>query len=205
MEDAPLVGEPEDSHEAIMQATHRAIREYGYAGLSIQRIADEADLSKSTFYHHFDSKDDLLASFIEYILAAFVRVFTLESCADPEQNLHTFIELLACPMEQIEFASTDEIDDILNTYVEVRAQAVRSDDVRAQFTAADEAFTNHLAEIIESGIEDGVFQDVEPYQTARFISTVLGGNTFARSTRNGHEIDAVLAELNAYIETRLLR
>jgi AcrR family transcriptional regulator len=204
MDEAPFVGEPDDSHEAIMQATHRALREHGYAGLSIQRIADEAELSKSTIYHHFDSKEDLLASFIEFILSAFVRVFTLESGDDPEANLHTFIELLASPETQVTYASAGQLDDILNTYVEVRAQAVRNDEVRAQFTATDEAFTDHLAAIIESGIESGQFQDVDPEETATFISTLLGGNTFARTTRDGHDIEAVLSELDGYIERHVL-
>jgi len=84
--DLPFVGEPVDSREAIMRATYLALREYGYAGLSIQRIADESDLSKSTFYHHYDGKGDLLTAFVDFTLEEFIRIFSLESGDDQSRT-----------------------------------------------------------------------------------------------------------------------
>lgn len=203
-EDMPFVGEPADSREAIMRATHRALHEHGYAGLSIQRIADEADLSKSTFYHHYDGKDDLLTSFVDFTLEQFMRVFSLESGEDPLENLRTFIDLLTCYEPDVDGELPEDIDAILGTYVELRAQAVRDEVVRQKFTEADEAFTAQLAGIVRVGVEQDVFGPVEPERTASFIATVLAGNTFRRTTQDEHDPDAVREELDAYIETQLL-
>jgi len=41
------------------------IQETGFEGLSVQEIIDRANVGRATFYAHFDSKEDLLASGIE--------------------------------------------------------------------------------------------------------------------------------------------
>ncbi len=203
-EDAPFVGEPADSREAIMRATHRALREYGYAGLSIQRIADEADLSKSTFYHHYDDKDDLLTSFVDYTLREFVHVFSTESGDDPRENLRTFIDLLICESPDIDRELPEDLDAILGTYVELRAQAVRDEAVRRKFTETDDAFVDQVAAIVRDGIERGEFRPVDPHATASFVVTLIAGNTFRRTTRDHYSSDALRSELETYVESRLL-
>lgn len=51
-----------------MQATVATIPEYGFAGLPIQRIADKADLSKSSFYHLFDDKSVRSLKYVSHSL-----------------------------------------------------------------------------------------------------------------------------------------
>ena len=203
-EDPPFVGEPADSREAIMSATHRALGEYGYAGLSIQRIADEADLSKSTFYHHYDDKNDLLTSFVDFTLEEFVRLFSLEAGDDPRENLRTFVDLLICQSPDVDRELPEDVEAVLGTYVELRAQAVRDETVRRKFTETDDAFIEQVADIVQSGIEGGEFEPVDPDAAASFIVTVIAGNTFRRTTRDRYSSDALRSELDRYIEARLL-
>ena len=203
-DDVPFVGEPADSREAIMRATHRALHEHGYAGLSIQRIADEADLSKSTFYHHFDDKDDLLGSFVGYVLEEFVRLFSHETGDDPHENLRTFVDLLLCDEPDVDRTLPEDVEAILGAYVELRAQAVRDETVREKFSETDEVFVDQVVDVVRSGVEDGTFQSVDPEATAAFIVTVVAGNTFQRTTSASHSSDSVRAELDGYIERRLL-
>lgn len=51
--------------ELILKSAARAFREYGYPATSMQRIADAAGLQKASLYHHFPSKDDILAQIVE--------------------------------------------------------------------------------------------------------------------------------------------
>ncbi|GGN93307.1 TetR/AcrR family transcriptional regulator [Haloarcula pellucida] len=198
----PFAGEPEDSHEAIMRATFCALQEHGYAGLSIQRIADKADLSKSTFYHHFDGKEDLLLSFLEFTLEEFDRVFQLESSGDPATDLQTFFGLLLGDFPTVD--GMPEQEDILATYVELRAQAVRNPDFRAKFTETDQKFTDRIATLIEEGREDGAFRDVDAERTAQFLLTTLEGITLQNATRDDNPLPQMREAMESYIENELL-
>ncbi|WP_294356787.1 TetR/AcrR family transcriptional regulator [uncultured Sphingomonas sp.] len=48
--------------EAFLLAATRLINELGYRGASVQRIASELNVTKGSFYHHLDAKDDLVAA-----------------------------------------------------------------------------------------------------------------------------------------------
>lgn len=202
-DDVPFVGEPADSREAIMRATHRALHEHGYAGLSIQRIADEADLSKSTFYHHFDDKEDLLQAFLEFILAEYTRVFTRQATGDPARDVRTYIDMAFGDIPDDAVDVRDE-KQMVGTYVELRAQAVQNDAYRETITRTDEGFKDQLATIIRDGIEQGVFQEVDPDRTAEMVGTIIDGALFRWTTRTDDPTEEIRAEIEAFIEDRLL-
>jgi len=202
--ESPFAGEPSDSREAIMRATYCALDQYGYAGLSIQRIADEADLSKSTFYHHYDNKQDLLTSFVDFILTEFKRIFSLTAGDDPVENLLTYVGLILDPETVGDVAEMSPTADVLGTYVELRAQAIQNESIRQKFTEIDQAFEEQLAAIIRDGIERGDFRDVDPEGTATFVLTLIAGHTFRRSTREDDPTEAVRAEFEAYVQESLL-
>ncbi|MGL6198295.1 MAG: TetR/AcrR family transcriptional regulator [Lachnospiraceae bacterium] len=49
----------------IFRAAKKILQEKGYEELSIKNICEEAGVSNGSFYHHFESKDDLLSFYIE--------------------------------------------------------------------------------------------------------------------------------------------
>ena len=52
--------EREPGRAAFLLAATRLINELGYRGASVQRIASELHVTKGSFYHHLDAKDDLV-------------------------------------------------------------------------------------------------------------------------------------------------
>lgn len=52
--------EEEPGREAFLLAATRLINELGYRGASVQRIASELNVTKGSFYHHLEAKDDLV-------------------------------------------------------------------------------------------------------------------------------------------------
>ena len=61
---------PEPGREAFLLAATRLINELGYRGASVQKIASELNVTKGSFYHHLDAKDEL-------VIACYKRSFDI--------------------------------------------------------------------------------------------------------------------------------
>jgi len=194
----PFEGEPESTREAIMQATYDALANHGYADLTIQRIGDEFEKSKSLLYHHYDSKDDLLIDFLGFMLERMAEDIPFEEQPDAYQQLtfafdHVFENML----------SPDRLG-FNGAMVELRAQAAHDEAFRERFTANETFIRSRIVEIIEDGIEEGTFREVDPDRVAAMLMTVLDGAFIRYATIDDVDIDEVHAELDECIRLRLL-
>lgn len=194
-----LFSNPEDTREAIMKATYDALCKHGYANLTIQRIGDEFPKSKSLVYHHYNSKDDLLLDFLDYLLEHFETSVPHEDYADAAAHL----------MAVIEYVLPDELDDehreFTRAMIELRAQAAHDPAYHASFTRSTQFFHNRLEAIIERGIQEGGFRDVEPRRIAALLHATLEGARFQRVTADIEATIPLIREaLYAYVETHVL-
>ncbi len=55
----------EERKELILNAALNSLAKYGYHGTSMDIIASEADLGKSTIYYYFKTKDEILTAILE--------------------------------------------------------------------------------------------------------------------------------------------
>lgn len=196
----PFDGDPVTTPDQILWATYKALYQYGYAGLSIQRIADFTDINKSSIYYHYENKDELLLAFLERVLEDIQEGFKLESKMDPVADLRQFIDQI--------FASTDadpqETTLPLGAYVEIRAQAVSNAAYRERIVDIDTALKRQLQSILQAGIDQGVMQDLATEQVSEYILTTIVGAIERYATTETIAVDAVRAELNVYLEQRVL-
>ena len=81
---------------AILAAAERAFITRGYAGTSVDAIAEAAPASKPTLYKHFKSKPAMIADRCQALLGTLADVQTENS--EPETALtaiaHAFIDLI---------------------------------------------------------------------------------------------------------------
>ncbi len=189
---------PDDTRAAIMQATYAALTEYGYVNLTIQRIADEFEKSKSLLYHHYDGKDDLLVDFLQFMLEHVESDSACEATAAPQDRLEDLLDRVA-PVELDE-----ERHAFTSAMVELRAQAPHDAAYCEQFTKHDRSLRERFASIIEEGVETGSFEPVDPDATAAFVLSVVNGIRRQRVTRDDDgDVAATRAELDAYVERHL--
>ena len=72
------------TRDAIFQAFTALLEIKSYSNITVQDIIDRADIGRSTFYAHFDTKDDLLR---EICAEIFDHVFSAEV---PHEKSHDF-------------------------------------------------------------------------------------------------------------------
>ena len=81
---APGEGQ-EMSRDAFLRAATRLINTHGYRGASVDRISAELNVTKGSFYHHIDAKDDLVVACFERSYEVMRRVQRLVMSKDGDQ------------------------------------------------------------------------------------------------------------------------
>lgn len=194
-----LFDDPEDTRKAIMKATYDALCTHGYADLTIQRIGDEFSKSKSLVYHHYDGKDDLLLDFLGYMLDHFEASVPRHDYDDAAAHLQAILDhVLPDDLD-------DERHEFMSAMIQLRAQAAHDPAYHDHSTRSTQFFHERFVTIIERGIEEGVFREVDPDRVAALLFATIEGAMLQRATADVEEtIPALREELQAYIETQLI-
>lgn len=188
------------AEEEIMEAIYRALLNHGYADLSISQIADELDKSKAAIYYHYNTKDDLLVAFLEFAVDRFEETIDTETGNEPAADLEHVIEKLL-PLQPAE-----EQRQLQAVLVGLRSQGVTSEVFREQFTQIDERLAATIRGIVNRGIEEDTFRDVDSSRVAEHILATVNGAMYGRATTDRKSAAAAArVSLASYIDSELRR
>lgn len=155
-------------HEAIMDATYDALLEHGFADLTMQDIADEAEKSKSLLHYHYDTKQDLLIEFLDYLVERGQERAQEHEDDPPSQHLREFVAGGLVDNDEEDWA-------FVTAVLELQAQAPHDETYREQLARNEATLRTHIADIVREGIESGDFRDVDAESTARLILAAIDG------------------------------
>ncbi|MFC7166874.1 TetR/AcrR family transcriptional regulator [Halospeciosus flavus] len=199
MADLPFfLRESSGTQEEIMKATYCALCEYGYSELTIQRIGEHFDKSKSLLYHHYENKDSLLLEFLQFILDEFQHSIPDNKEQRADERLNIILDRLHAD------TLSEEQQNFVRAMVELRAQA-HDDRYRSHFTHSDQQFHALLVDIIQDGIKENIFQRVEPERVAAFLLTCTNSAMLQHATSDNDYITHSREEIDIYINTRLMK
>ncbi|QLD85790.1 TetR family transcriptional regulator [Natronomonas halophila] len=159
----------EETRERIMEATYRALCEHGYASLTMQDIADECDCSKSLLHYHFDTKEDLLVALLAYLLERFEERVATDG--DPRDRLIDLVDAFLFGDER----SREEHRAFHTALLELRAQAPHNDAFRDQLAENDAQIHATVAAVIDRGIDDGRFRNVDAARVSAHLLAAIQG------------------------------
>ncbi|AUX10303.1 TetR family transcriptional regulator [Halalkaliarchaeum desulfuricum] len=163
------MGRESATDEEILEAVDRALRKHGYAKLTMQDIADESSKSKSLLHYHFDTKEDLLVAFLDDLLDSYEQRLECRSTDPPGERLMEFLARFV-------FAPGDEDREAFHlALLEMRSQGAFNDRIRERLVRSDRLLRTTVIDILEDGIEEGVFEPVDPERTAALLVATLDG------------------------------
>lgn len=159
----------------IMEATYKALRKHGYGNLTIQRIADEFEKSKTLLYYHYDGKDDLLVDFLDYVLHRFLADLPTDE-QSPRAELETLVDTL------LPETLDEESYQVQLAMFELRVNSPHDEECREQYLEVDSELKSLLTDIIERGVETGDFEAVDPEVESEALLSLLTGTRTRRLT-----------------------
>lgn len=178
-----------------MEATYDALCDRGYSELTAQAIADRTEKSKSLLFYHYDSIEDLVADFIDYLLERFEEWVATTRDRPPVERLMAFTDwFLYGPGD-------DEQVSFHTAMLELRAQAPYNDRYRERLREGDRHLREVLEEILRAGVESGEFREHDPERTAALLIAALDGARVRQLTTGR---DAYLAEVREAIVADIL-
>ncbi|ELZ41291.1 regulatory protein TetR [Halorubrum californiense DSM 19288] len=171
-----------DTKEVIMEATFRALSKHGYKDLWMRDIGEEMDLTRQVIHYHFDGKYDLLSSFLEHIIDQYEGSVVVDGDADPRTELRARVDQCLFGPEFEEFSHWDR----MKVYHELYTQAQNDGDHREVFNEHYERIRGGIVEVVEEGIEEGVFRDVDADRMGQLVTDVIHAAR-GRRISLGHE------------------
>lgn len=138
--------------DEILDSAQRLIYSRGYEPMAIQDILDELDIAKGTFYHYFESKQELLEAVIERLLAQTETI--LKPIADDpslttREKFHDFFDTLA----RWKTTQKSFLLELLRVWYTDQNAIVR----QKMHAESVRRFAPLLNAIVQQGIAEGVF------------------------------------------------
>ncbi|OWU85271.1 hypothetical protein ATO6_09645 [Oceanicola sp. 22II-s10i] len=150
--------------ETYLHAATRLINERGYRGASVERIAGELNVSKGSFYHHLQGKDDL-------VLECFHRGYGRFS-----QAQRRAINLPGSHADRIAACIGDVLSiqfDAEFPLVRITALQALPADLRRIVLDRSDRIAMRFAGMISDGIAEGSIRPVDPLIAAQWVTGLM--------------------------------
>lgn len=160
---------PSDTREAIMEATFRALSKHGYTNLRMRDIGEEMEMTRQVIHYHFDGKYDLMSHFLEYIIDQYEGSVEVEADASPREELDARIDQCLFGPAFDDFGHWDR----MKVYHELFTYAGNDERHREIFNQHYVRIRSSITTVIEAGIDQGVFRDVDTERMGQLITDVI--------------------------------
>lgn len=152
------VGELPPARAAFLRVATRVISGRGYRGASVERIAAELNVTKGSFYHHLDAKDDLVLDCYRSSYAAFNNVLQADVVGSQWHKLTSVIATLL----DMQLAGDWPL-------LRTTALLTLPPEARSDVLARSNRVALSIAGIISDGINDGTIGAVDPLIAAQIV------------------------------------
>jgi AcrR family transcriptional regulator len=161
---APNGDAAHQTRAAYLCAATRLVNEHGYHGASVDRIAAELQLTKGSFYHHHETKEELVAACFERTFAV-MRAAQSAALAAPGSALQRLA--LAC-RALLHYQMSPHGPLLRVTAWSGLPEAIRSDTRRTMGRLGE-----RFGALVVEGMADGSLRIVDPSIAAQVINAMV--------------------------------
>jgi AcrR family transcriptional regulator len=154
----------EMSRETFLLAATRLINARGYRGASVDKISAELHVTKGSFYHHNDAKDDLVVACFDRTFEVMTRVQRLALDLPGDQ----WTRLISAAAALAEYQLSDQ-GPLLRT----SALAALPEPIRAEMVKLSGKVSDRFASMICDGIAEGSLRAVDPFLAAQMLNATV--------------------------------
>ncbi len=160
--------ERQQHRQAILSTALRLFAEKGFLNVSMQEIAAAAEFATGTLYNFFSSKEDLFFELLDATAEESLGMVlsALDGPGDERHRLSLFIHLHTRVIREHGAA--------FRLYImESRGRCLPGPRVEAKKKEIDRRIVTQLAGVIASGIDKGLFHNIDPVIAARCLFASL--------------------------------
>lgn len=151
---------------AILDAAVEALASRDFDSVSLGVVADFAGLPRSTLYDYFDSREALVAALIEERVPPLMDEWlALLPAGGPLERLEGFFDAT--------FTMAARHPELTSALLGAGRRIPR--DQHREYVPIAFAMTDMVRSIVDDGISEGVFMDVDPAALAEALTDVLAG------------------------------
>jgi AcrR family transcriptional regulator len=154
----------EVSPEAFLRSATILINEQGYRGASVEKISARLHVTKGSFYHHNDNKDDLVAACFE---RTFAVVRQVQKAAE-ELDGDGWNALCAACGELVRYQLSEQGPLLRNSAFTALPEGLRSEMKRVL-----DRIANRFGNLIVDGIIDGSIRPHDPRIAAHLVDSLI--------------------------------
>jgi AcrR family transcriptional regulator len=161
-----MVGSERGPREAFLRAATHLINEHGYHGASVEKISAQLNVSKGSFYHHHQTKDEL-------VIECFERTFALIRRAQSEGRTLPApgMDRLRATCAALAEYQTSEYGPLLRS----TALLALPRPTRREMILRMNRLSARFADMITDGIVDGSIRRVNAQVGGQLINPMING------------------------------
>ncbi len=155
---------PELARETFLLAATRLINRRGYRGASVDKISAELNVTKGSFYHHNEAKDDLVVACFERSFEVMTRAQRLAMDLPGDQ----WDKVSACAAALAEFQLSDH-----GPLLRINALTALPEHMRQVMVEHSNRVSDRFASMISDGIAEGSLRPVDPFIASQMLNATL--------------------------------
>jgi TetR/AcrR family transcriptional regulator, transcriptional repressor for nem operon len=195
----PIAEARHESKTKLLRAAIRVIRVKGFTATRVEDVCEAAGLTKGSFFHHFDSKDELALAAADYWIEGTEARFgsaSYHELADPLERLLAYVDfrkaLLTGELPDFTCLAGTMVQEVYDTHPAIREACNRSISGHA---------ATLLADIEEAMRQRGMRPEWTAESLALYTQAALQGAFILAKARGGAAIAAqCIDHLRRYIE-----